>query len=155
MELTWLGVHHRDLSAKEMHDLLMLRHDVFVIEQDCPGYRDIDGLDVVGDTHHVLGREGERLLATARVLPPSGDQPRARIGRVVVAPAARGSGVGHELMRVSLEVCTRVWPQADVILGAQAHLEGYYGHYGFVAAGDPYVEDEIPHIDMVLGRSEA
>lgn len=151
VELTWLAVHHRELTAKQMHDLLMLRHDVFVIEQDCPGYRDIDGCDASGDTHHVVGLDDDRLLAAARLLAPGSDH-EARIGRVVVDQAARGTGVGHELMRQSLAACTRLWPSADVVLGAQAHLAGYYGRHGFVSTGDAYVEDEIPHVTMVLHR---
>lgn len=150
MELTWLGLRHDELSARQMHDLLQLRHDIFVIEQDCPDYRDIDGLDATGDTRHVIGLSGDDLIACARILAPDPDaDPRARIGRVVVAPAGRGSGVGHELMRQSVAVCDRVWPGVDILLSAQAHLEGYYARYGFEPTGHSYVEDDIPHIDMV------
>ncbi|MDN5896012.1 MAG: GNAT family N-acetyltransferase, partial [Nocardioides sp.] len=125
VDLTWLGLHHLDLTSRQMHDLLMLRHDVFVIEQDCPYYRDIDGLDAADGTHHVLALHADQLVACARVLAPGGDRPEVRIGRVVVAPTARGSGAGHDLMRQSLTLCEQVWPAADIFLSAQAHLEQY------------------------------
>lgn len=149
MHLSWLGLRHDELTSRQMHDLLQLRHDVFVIEQDCPAYRDIDGLDIAGDTHHVIGLDGERVVATARILPPGLDGPRARIGRVAVHPAARGGGSGHAMMREVLEVCRRNWPDAGMLLSAQAHLEGYYRGHGFTPVGEVYLEDDIPHLDMV------
>lgn len=148
MRLDWMAVRHDELTARQMHDLLQLRHDVFVIEQDCPHYRDIDGRDATGDTHHVLGLDGDRLVATARILAPDSEEARARIGRVVVTTAGRGAGVGHELMRQSVAVCERAWPGAGVLISAQAHLERYYRRYGFEPTGRTYVEDDIPHIDM-------
>ncbi|KRF16653.1 hypothetical protein ASG90_10320 [Nocardioides sp. Soil797] len=149
VDLTWLGLHHRDVSGRQMHDLLQLRHDVFVIEQDCPEYRDIDGLDIADDTHHVLGALDDEVLAVARVLSPGLSGPRPRIGRVAVASAGRGGGVGHQLMGQTLTLCQRVWPGQELLLSAQAHLEGYYAGHGFAPVGEVYLEDDIPHVDMV------
>lgn len=149
MHLTWLGVPTHELSATQMHDLLQLRHDVFVIEQDCPDYRDIDGLDVVEGTHHVIGVVEGRVLATARVLAPGVDGPRTRIGRVAVHPSARGGGSGHDLMEQALSICDQEWPASEVLLSAQAHLEDYYRRHGFRPVGEVYLEDDIPHVDMV------
>lgn len=149
VDLTWLGLHHRDLTARQMHDLLRLRHEVFVVEQDCPDYQDIDGLDVVGDTHHVLGLAAGEVVAVARVLSPGLSGPRPRIGRVTVAPAARGGGTGHVLMRETVALCEQAWPGQELLLSAQAHLQDYYARHGFAPVGEVYVEDEIPHVDMV------
>ncbi|HEY9563574.1 MAG TPA: GNAT family N-acetyltransferase [Nocardioides sp.] len=151
VHLTWLDLHHRDITGRQMHDLLRLRHQVFVVEQECPDYADIDGLDVAGDTHHVLGLDGDRLVAVARVLSPGVHGDRVRIGRVVVAPEGRGTGVGHELMAETMALCERVWLGQPILLSAQAHLAGYYGRYGFIEAGEVYLEDDIEHIDMVRG----
>ncbi|MBD8870814.1 GNAT family N-acetyltransferase [Nocardioides donggukensis] len=160
MDPTWQTLHHRDLTGRQMHDLLRLRHRVFVREQDCPDYDDIDGLDVADDAHHVLAYDGDVLLATARVLPPRDaaghSRPReygsgggaARVGRVVVAPEGRGRGLAHELVRRCVEVAERTWPGSPITLGAQAHLTDLYAAYGFVPVGEPYVEDGIPHVDM-------
>lgn len=134
-----------------MHDLLHLRHLVFVVEQDCPAYQDIDGLDVRADTHHVLGLVDDRVVATARVLPPGLAGPRVRIGRVAVDPAVRGGGTGHALIREALAVCARNWPDSAILLSAQAHLEGYYRAHGFAPVGERYLEDDIEHVDMVRG----
>lgn len=149
MDLTWLGLHHRDVSGHQMHDLLRLRHQVFVVEQECPWYTDIDGLDTVGATHHVLGLGGDRVLATARIIEPGvlGDQ--ARIGRVVVDPQARGAGAAHVLMGEALLICSREWPEHDLMLSAQAHLQEFYQAHGFSAVGEIYVEDDIDHVDML------
>ncbi|MDT0200659.1 GNAT family N-acetyltransferase [Nocardioides sp. AE5] len=152
MTLTWTSLHHSDVDGRAMHDLLRLRHQVFVVEQECPDYVDIDGLDVTGETHHVLGLAPEpdgRVVATARVLAPGTAGPRARIGRVVIDPDHRGGGSGHALMREALAVCTREWPDAEVLLSAQAHLADYYGRHGFAPVGETYLEDDIPHVDMV------
>ena len=132
-----------------MHDLLRLRHLVFVVEQECPDYVDIDGLDVVGETHHVLGLDGEEVLATARVLEPGRLGPQARIGRVVVDPRARGVGVAHVLMREAVALCARRWPGEDLMLSAQAHLTPFYVSHGFTPVGEVYLEDDIPHVDML------
>lgn len=149
VDLIWLGLHHRDVTGRQMHDLLLLRYAVFVVEQDCPVYQDIDGLDVVGDTHHVLGLDGDRVVAVARVLSPGLAGPRPRIGRVVVAPEGRGSGLGHGLVRETVALCERTWPGRELLLSAQAHLEGYYARHGFAPVGEVYLEDDIPHRDMV------
>ena len=70
------------------------------------------------------------------------------IGRVLTAPAGRGRGLGHEMMEQALKQAQKHWPQVPIYLSAQAHLQGYYGRYGFVVAGEEYLEDDIPHIGM-------
>jgi ElaA protein len=70
------------------------------------------------------------------------------IGRVAVAPEARGTGLGHALMERALRACTERWPGLPIYLSAQAHLQGYYGRYGFAPVGEVYLEDAIPHIGM-------
>ncbi len=70
------------------------------------------------------------------------------IGRVIVAPKARGTGLGHQMMEESLKQIEEIWPDTPIYLSAQAHLQGYYGRYGFVVAGQEYLEDDIPHIGM-------
>jgi ElaA protein len=70
------------------------------------------------------------------------------IGRVLTAPQARGKGLGHELIALALKQAGKRWPDVPVYLSAQAHLQGYYGRYGFVVKGEEYQEDDIPHIGM-------
>ena len=70
------------------------------------------------------------------------------IGRVIVAPSARGTGLGHLMMEETLKQIEDIWPQTPIFLSAQAHLQGYYGRYRFEVAGEEYLEDDIPHIGM-------
>ncbi|PVZ20382.1 MULTISPECIES: GNAT family N-acetyltransferase [unclassified Pseudomonas] len=145
MALTWTCLHHSALDKAQLHCLLKLRCEVFVVEQQC-AYPDIDGLDLAGDTHHLLGEQGEQLLAYLRLLPR--DTGEVAIGRVIIAPAARGQGLGHQLMAQALEQAALRWPGQGLYLSAQAHLTDYYKGYGFSPEGEPYLEDGIPHIDM-------
>ncbi|WP_329008005.1 GNAT family N-acetyltransferase [Micromonospora rifamycinica] len=130
-----------DLDPYTLHDLLRLRIDVFVVEQDCP-YPELDGRDVEPDTRHVwLVRDGV-VLAYLRILADPGGV--ARIGRVVVAPTARGGGLAGRLMTEAL----RLVGDQPCVLAAQAHLAGFYAGHGFAVTGPEYVEDGIPHLPM-------
>lgn len=135
------------LSTAQLYELLALRSEVFVVEQQCV-FLDIDGVDP--QVWHLLGHGDDgRLLAYARLLPPGLKSPTdAVIGRVVTAPAARGSGAGRALMGEAVAHGERLWPGHAITLHAQAHLERFYASFGFTPVGQPYVEDGIPHIEM-------
>ena len=147
MTIEWICKHHRDLGKEQLYALLKLRSDVFVVEQKC-AYPDLDGQDLVGDTHHLMGWEDDQLMAYLRLLDPESQGGDVVIGRVVTAPAGRGKGLGHAMMEQALKQAEKHWPQVPIYLSAQAHLQGYYGRYGFVAVGEEYLEDDIPHIGM-------
>ena len=127
------------LDARTAYDVWRLRQSVFVVEQACP-YPDLDGRDTEPGTRHVL-LEDDGLLGYARVLD---DGEVWRIGRVVLAPAARGRGLADPLMQTALSVC----PGRDVVLDAQAPLTGWYATLGFEVDGPEFVEDGIPHLPM-------
>jgi ElaA protein len=147
VDLTWRDLHHGELTTAELHDVLALRNRVFVVEQEC-AYQDVDGLDLVGGTRHLLAVRGEALVGYARILAPAASGP-ARIGRVVVTDAVRGQRVGRRLMERALDSCGRHWPGRDVLVSAQAHLERFYRSLGFVPVSEVYDEDGIPHVDML------
>lgn len=135
-----------DLDAVTLYRILRLRTDVFVVEQQCP-YPELDGRDLEPSARQfwVAGEDGA-VLATLRMLgDPDGS---ARIGRVATTPAARGSGLGAVLMRAALDVAG----DREVVLDAQAHLQGWYERFGFVVDGAEYVDDGIPHVPMRLRR---
>lgn len=146
----WLDLAAGELGVRVLHDVLQLRCRVFVVEQEC-AYLDVDGRDLEPGTRHVLALRRSPtgalggVLAASRLLPGEG---AVHIGRVVVAPEVRGSGLGRELVRRSIEACARHWPGRPLQLAAQAHLEGFYAEFGFEAVGAPYDEDGIPHVDM-------
>ena len=141
--LTWSVVGGGDLDASTLYDVLGLRSAVFVVEQSC-AYQDVDGLDLVEGTRHVIGRDG-RIVAYARVLAPGGAWRTPRIGRVIVDGQARGQQLGRRLMERALACCDEHWPGQSVELGAQAHLTGFYASLGFERVGQPYDEDGIAH----------
>ncbi|ARO24212.1 GCN5-related N-acetyltransferase protein [Rhizobium sp. TAL182] len=123
-----------------------MRVDVFVVEQNCP-YPELDGKDI--DALHLRLLEGGDLLAAVRILKPHEPQDPSKIGRVVVSPAHRGKRLGDALMRESIAACERLYPANPIALSAQAHLRRFYESFGFVGTSQEYLEDGIPHIDMV------
>ncbi|MCG7373104.1 GNAT family N-acetyltransferase [Pseudomonas luteola] len=147
MSIRWIATPQTDLTVQTLYAILALRTEVFVVEQKCP-YQEVDGQDLTGNTYHLMGWEGDTLAAYLRVLDPVLHDGQVVIGRVVTAPAARGRGLGHELMKQGLTFCKAHWVDLPIYLSAQAHLQDYYGRYGFEPVTDIYLEDDIPHIGM-------
>lgn len=140
------------LTRNELHDLFALRAAVFVVEQDCV-YQDIDGKDQ--DAYHVLGKQGDKLVAYARLLKKGVSYTDfVAIGRVVVADAHRGKSVGHNLFRFCLQELNERYPKDAIKISAQAHLEQFYKQHGFQKTGAPYLEDGIPHIGMIKNQTK-
>jgi ElaA protein len=134
------------LDARDVHDLARLRQDVFVVEQTC-AYPDLDGRDPEPGTGHVLMREDGDLLGYARVLD---DVATWRIGRVVLAPTARGRGLADGLVDAALGHCRSSDPGRDVVLDAQTPLARWYAGFGFAVDGEDFLEDGILHTPMRL-----
>lgn len=134
------------LKPQALYDLLRLRTEVFVMEQNCV-FQDMDGADPA--CHHLLGERGGVLLAYARLVPAGLKFAEASIGRVVSDPSARGTGMGHALMREAVRQLHALWGERPIRIGAQAHLQGFYRQHGFETEGPPYDEDGIPHVEML------
>ncbi|GAA3723953.1 GNAT family N-acetyltransferase [Plantactinospora mayteni] len=130
-----------DLDARTLHDLLKLRVDVFVVEQEC-AYPELDGRDVEPGTRHLWLARGGAPIAYLRLLADPGGV--ERIGRVVVAREARSGGYAGRLMTEALAVVG----SRPCVLDAQAHLVDFYARHGFTVSGPEYVEDGIPHVPM-------
>ncbi|WP_422770623.1 GNAT family N-acetyltransferase [Plantactinospora sp. WMMC1484] len=130
-----------DLDTRTLHDLLRLRVDVFVVEQEC-AYPELDGRDVEPGTRHLWLARDRAPVAYLRLLADPGGV--ERIGRVAVARDARGGGHAGRLMSEALTVVGA----RPCVLDAQAHLVGFYARYGFAPSGPGYVEDGIPHVPM-------
>jgi len=133
------------LGPAELYALLRLRADVFVVEQNCV-FADIDGKDP--EARHLLAFVGETLGGYLRVFSPARPDGPAKIGRVVVAPAFRSTGLGRRLMAAALDEIAARLGSVPVELAAQAHLELFYGSFGFLRCSDDYLEDDILHCDM-------
>lgn len=148
LPMNWILKPWSELTTDELYELLALRAEVFVVEQTCP-FQDLDGLDRREGVWHLLGYRGDLLAAYARIMAPGiGDDSGAAIGRVVTSPRARGDGLGHQLIGEAVKACETRWPAHSIWLGAQAHLQGFYGQHGFLAEGEGYLEDDIPHMGM-------
>ncbi|UUM30363.1 GNAT family N-acetyltransferase [Vibrio japonicus] len=147
----WQLVSFNQLSTQKLYQLLKLRVDVFVVEQECP-YPELDNKDHLPDVHHLLGYKGDELVACARLLPRGVSYPSVSIGRVATKKAHRGGGLGHQLLKQALSGCEQLWPTSDIEIGAQEHLAGFYAQHGFVTTSAMYLEDGIPHIDMKLSK---
>ena len=141
----WTWKPFAELDLHELYDLLALRQEVFVVEQDCP-YKDADGLD--HQAFHLLGYDEVGLIAYLRAFAPGVQRADAVIGRVITSPRARGTGLGRPLMREGERCVRQLFPTATIHLSAQAHLEGFYSSLGYVVTGPGYLEDGIPHLPM-------
>lgn len=138
-----------DLTHIEVYDMLEARSTVFVIEQTCL-YGDIDGLD--RDAWHLLayGSDAPRakLAGYLRVLLPDAGDPDIRIGRVLTTAGFRGVGLGKAILERTLSHIDAQWPGTPIRLHAQAHLQAFYGAFGFEPVSDVHEEDGIPHVWM-------
>ena len=145
---TWRWCRFAELSVFDLQAIYMARQQVFVIEQAC-AYLDADGFDEAS-WHLAAWSPGHKVpLAYARVVHPGQKYAEPSIGRVITTAAARGSGLGRELMRRAIACCTEAFPGQGIRISAQTRLEPFYAGLGFVAVGPPYLEDGIPHTEMV------
>lgn len=148
MHLDWQIKPYNELTLNEFHDLVALRLKIFVVEQNCP-YQDLDGRDK--KSYHLICRDGMgNIVATARILPPGIAYEHAAIGRVVTDDSIRGKGVGHELMKRCVDYSLVEFGDSPIMISAQKHLEKYYGQHDFESTGKEYLEDNIPHVEMML-----
>lgn len=144
--IEWRYLSFDALGSAALYAVLQLRSEVFVVEQACI-FQDMDGAD---DTAmHLLGTLDGQLVAYARCLPAGSKFPEASIGRVITRDSVRGTGAGHALMERALDCLTQQWGAQAIRIGAQARLELFYRQHGFVSSGDLYIEDGIPHVEML------
>lgn len=139
--------HFNELSATELYEIIRLRNEVFVVEQNCV-FQDADNKDQY--CYHLMLRQNDALVAYTRLVPKGISYPEyMSIGRVVSSPTARRTGAGRAVMKVSIEACYRLWGQAPIKIGAQLYLKRFYASLGFVQSSEVYDEDGIDHIEMI------
>lgn len=135
-----------ELTLDELYDILQLRSEIFVVEQDCV-YNDLDGLDKFA-VHQFLKKHG-RIVAYSRLLKPGTRFPNHSIGRVVVKQSERGKGLGIEMMNQAKEYIINEWKATKIKISAQKYLQKFYEDLGFEIVTDEYLEDGIPHYGML------
>ncbi|CAA0099693.1 Uncharacterised protein [Halioglobus japonicus] len=143
--MQWHTQPFSELTTNWLYAVLRLRQQVFVVEQHC-AYLDLDDRDQ--RAMHMLCKRGTELLAYQRCLPPGLSYPESSLGRIVVCPGMRGQKLGEALVQRGIEHNLSRWPEHDICISAQSHLQALYSSLGFVAEGSEYLEDDIVHIQM-------
>jgi ElaA protein len=147
--INWQCLPFDELSTKEIYAILKARQAVFVVEQNCP-FLDADDVDQY--CLHLSGwlrGANNTLAAYARLVPPKLKYLEPSIGRVITSPEFRGQGLGKELMQRAVQAMDKLYPGLTIRIGAQQYLERFYSGFGFVTASPIYIEDGIPHVEMV------
>jgi ElaA protein len=147
--LQWHWCRFDALSLFDLQAIYRARQTVFSVEQEC-AYLDVDGFDEA--SFHLAAWAPDRSMpqAYARVVHPGQKYAEPSIGRVITISAARGTGLGRELVRRAIVHCHEAFPGQGIRISAQTRLEAFYAGFGFEAVGEPYLEDGIPHTEMLL-----
>lgn len=146
--MEWFLKRFDDLSASELYDILCLRNAVFIVEQNCP-YQDIDGRDC--HSYHLFRKDGEgRVCAYLRILDKGQTFDEISIGRVVVRKDKRGTGLAGQMLRKAVAFVRESLQESRIKIEAQAYLKEFYRSLGFQPCSEVYLEDGIPHLEMIL-----
>lgn len=146
MQIQWLLKKFEELTPHQVYEILQLRNEVFVVEQNCV-FQDADDKDF--DSYHLMGFINDKLIAYTRLVPPGVCYEQASIGRVVTSPSVRRSGAGKELMQQSIDSVFKLFGVQPIKIGAQLYLKKFYESFGFKQVGEVYLEDGIEHIYMI------
>ena len=145
-DIKWVLKKFKELTVEELYDVLRLRSEVFVVEQNCV-FLDLDNRD--HDSYHLQGRVDGKLIAYVRILPPGLAYDEPSIGRVVSSPSYRGKGAGIELMKTAIKETRHLFGNLSIMIGAQLYLKQFYENLGFQQCSGIYLEDDIDHIKMI------
>ena len=146
MQIQWLLRKFEELTPFQLYDILQLRNEVFVVEQNCV-FQDADDKD--RDSYHLMGFQNNKLVAYTRIVPAGVIYDEPSIGRVVTSPLVRGSGTGRLLMQQSIETVYKLFGAQPIKIGAQYYLKKFYRSFGFEQTSEIYLEDGIEHIYML------
>jgi ElaA protein len=147
MLVKWKICSYAILSKQELHQIMILRQKVFVVEQDCP-YQDADSKDF--NSHHLMGfDENKQIIAYLRIVAPDISYQEVSLGRIVTDINERGTGLGVELMKTGLQFTESIYGKVDVRISAQTYLVSFYEKFNFLSTGNEYLEDNIPHTEML------
>jgi ElaA protein len=149
MQLKWKLNCFKELNVDELYTILKLRNEVFVVEQNCV-YQDADSKDSI--SFHLSGWDEGNLVAYCRILPPGVSYKEPSIGRVVSSPQYRNKGFGKELMNEAIIHTVKQFNCNTIRISAQLYLQKFYEQLSFVQVSDSYLEDNIPHIEMLFSR---
>ncbi len=147
MQINWHFKPFSKLSTDELYSMMVLRQKVFIVEQDCP-YMDADGKDL--KSYHLLGYDVDGdLVAHLRLVPPGVSYKEMSFGRIVTSDKVRGKGVGKLLMEEGIKQSELLYGKVANRISAQSYLIPFYQYFGFKTVGEEYLEDDIPHTEML------
>jgi ElaA protein len=148
-EITWHCKPFAELSPNELYDILQLRSEVFVVEQNCV-FLEPDG-KIDKESYHLFAYREKQLVACCRLIDIDISYPNlASIGRVANAMSVRGTGIGRVMMNKAINLCKELFGLVPLRIGAQFYLKNFYESLGFVSCNDNYMEDGIEHVHMEL-----
>jgi ElaA protein len=150
MHLTHHIKSFQELNINELYELLRLRSEVFVLEQNC-AFLDQDNKDQ--QCYHVLLYADGKLAAYSRLVPAGLSYQEISIGRVITSAKFRGTGLGRKIMELAIKGCDEIFGAVDIRIGAQTYALAFYEGLGFVSDGEVYDEDGIEHVEMIRKRS--
>ena len=147
MKIKWDFKAFYQLNLDELYAITVLRQEVFIVEQDCP-YMDADGKDQ--KSHHLLGYDTNGdLVAYLRLVPPTVSYKEISFGRIVTSYKVRGKGIGKLLMEEGIQQSDLLYGKVAIRISAQSYLIQFYKYFGFKTVGEEYLEDDIPHTEML------
>ena len=138
--MQWLVKSFDTLTSQELYEILALRSEIFIVEQNVP-YQDLDAI-------HIFAKDNGTVVAAIRILKPGVSYPEASFGRVVVKESYRGKKLSSIMIQKGLELMETKWNVKQVRISAQAYLQKYYATFGFEVQSEIYIEDQLPHIEM-------
>ena len=147
--MNWKIKKFNELTVEEMYKILVLRNEVFIVEQECP-YLDCDNKDL--QSYHLFAEENGEIVSYLRVLEKGVSYDEISIGRVAVKKNYRGNGISREMMLKAIEFIENELLETTIKIQAQAYLINFYSSLGFEAVSEEYLEDNIPHIDMLYKK---
>ena len=146
-KVIWQTKAFKNLTVEEYWEILYLRTEIFVVEQECP-YQEVDEKDK--QSFHLFGRTGnDEVIATSRIVLPGVSYNEVSIGRVALKKEARGKGIADEMMLETLKFIEKQYGKVPIRISAQEYLLNFYGKHGFKQVGEGYLEDNIPHVEML------
>ena len=147
--MSWKLKKFDELTNIELYNLLKDRTLVFVVEQNCP-YLEVDGKDPF--SYHLFKEDNGEIIAYLRIVPAGVTYPEASLGRVFVKKEYRGQGIAGDLLKNGIDFIQNELKETEIKIQAQDHLRKFYGSFGFQPISETYLEDNIPHVDMILQR---
>lgn len=148
--MSWSLKSFQELSTQELYSILQIRNAVFIVEQACC-YQDVDNKDI--SALHLFYTKDNAMLAYCRILPAGVSYKEASFGRFLTVQSARNMGLGKVLIEQALYHIKDRWPKTSIRISAQQYLEKFYQGFGFKTQGNMYLEDDIPHVEMLLDLS--